>query len=338
VAVFIVSFFFAAITTMAADTQDGTLVSGHPAAAGAPSPLSVSLAESYTPAEMKAIQQELAAISGLRASAALYYLEPSGPAPETDTNEGDTISDESQILRAEDAAALGIPADEVPSAPWIEVPWSYIPGTFQSSGDVPEPGLARATQDLDTSRLRATGLIIAYDGEPLTEERIRTALLAGPLQTYQAPLTIDEMRDTTGSTSAFTREYAYLANLGVIIATVISGISMAVSTISGILDRRRTLALMRLAGMPHTALRRMILAETLLPLLAVFFLSIVLGFICAQLLLSGLTGGRRFVVFELMDPAFFAVLVISLLLAIAAIIATFPTAQRSTALNATRFE
>jgi hypothetical protein len=91
-------------------------------------------------------------------------------------------------------------------------------------------------------------------------------------------------------------------------------------------------------GMPHTTVRRMVLAETLLPLLAVFFLSVALGFLTAQMLLITLTGGRRFVVPELIDPAYFIVIGISLVLAVLAIVATFPTARRSTTLAATRFE
>jgi uncharacterized membrane protein YqjE len=82
----------------------------------------------------------------------------------------------------------------------------------------------------------------------------------------------------------------------------------------------------------------MIAAETILPLLAMFFLSVVLGFVVAELLLVGLTDGRRFVVFSLVDPSYYLVLGISLLLVLATLLATFPTARRSTTLTATRFE
>jgi hypothetical protein len=52
----------------------------------------------------------------------------------------------------------------------------------------------------------------------------------------------------------------------------------------------------------------------------------------------GLTNGRRFVDLSLVDPSYYLVLAISLLIALLTLLATFPTAHRSTTLTATRFE
>jgi hypothetical protein len=364
VAVFVVSFFFAAITTVAADARDAGLVSSMASAEGeadqtagqvadqtagqvadqvagserlptsaaastlTPAPsattlLQAGLAPGYTIAEMDVAQKRLEAVPGVTGTATVYYYETSG--------EGRAV------LRAEDLAVLGIPESDVPDAPWVTVHGSYLPNTFEPVGNETPAELIRPVQLKDVEELRASSLIVACDRDVLMCERVRTAMLVLPLRFYLAPMTLAET-SSGDSTTSFTREYAYLANLGVLIATGISGISMAVSTVSGILDRRRTLALTRLMGMPHTAIRRIIMLETLLPLLTVFLLSVTLGFIVAQLLLVGLTGGRRFVVLSLIDPTYFVVLTISLLLATAAIIATFPTTRRSTALTATRFE
>jgi cell division protein FtsX len=349
VAVFVVTFFFAAVTTVAKDAQDAGFsdsvaqvglgraeISGASNASAGESDNSVvsptadlligSLADNYISVEINAAREQLAAVPAVTGTALAYY--------------NDNASDpdgEWVTLAAEDVAVLGILPSEVPNTPWIEAPANSLPGSVRLEDGETVATTVRAAQVSDVEKLRPGSLFVAYDDNPLARERVRTAMLTLPLRYYGAPQTVAERNDDSW-TSAFTREYAYLANLGVIIATVISGISMAVSTVSSILDRRRTLALMRLMGMPHTAIRRMILTETLLPLLAVFLLSVVLGFAVAQLLLAGLTGGRRFVVFELIDPAYFVVLGISLLLAAAAILATFPTARRTTALAATRFE
>jgi cell division protein FtsX len=328
VAVFVVSFFFAAITSVAADAKpnDPEQSANAPAStstAPAIKLLQAGLAGDYTIAEMDATQKQLAAVPGVTGTATIYYHE---------TSDG-----EQAVLRAEDLTVLGIPKSDVPDAPWVEVHGSYLPNIFQPVGNETPAELIRPAQINDSEELRPSYLLVTCDSSPLVLERVRTAMFTLPLRFYMAPQSTAEMRDNS-STSSFTREYAYLANLGVLIATLISGISMAVSTVSGILDRRRTLALTRLMGMPHTAIRRMIVFETLLPLLTVFLLSVALGFVVAQLLLVGLTDGRRFVVLSLIDPTYFAVLAISLLLASVAIIATFPTARRSTALTATRFE
>jgi hypothetical protein len=379
VAVFVVSFFFAAITTVAADARDadvelagardaeaelaGARDAGLDASAAAggsgadvgsggsaadvgsggsgvgfappfSAPASPAtdllwggLAGDYTIAEMDAAQARLAAVPGVTGTATVYYHEA----------EASEFEGYRAVLRAEDAVVLGIPESAVPDVPWVEVNGGYLPNTLEPVGTEMSVELIRPAQLKDVEELRPSFLVGACDRDSLVYERVRTAMLTLPLRFSVAPMTTTEM-NTDDSTSRFTREYAYLANLGVLIATAISGVSMAVSTVSGIIDRRRTLALTRLMGMPHTVIRRMIVLETLLPLLAVFLLSVALGFFVAQLLLVGLTGGRRFVVLALIDPSYFVVLTISLLLAAAAILATFPTARRSTALTATRFE
>ncbi|MDR1089213.1 MAG: FtsX-like permease family protein [Coriobacteriales bacterium] len=358
VAVFVASFFFAAITIAhveeegdGRDSQQGgaesssdTAGASERSAVGAsPDLLHASLSGGYTVADMDAVQEQLKAADGVTGVAPVYYHERPTATEEGSNTEGEASggaeagpSEGIAVLRARDAAVLGIPEAEVPDAPWIELPPRYLPSASVPEDADPEASI-QAAQFADSSELRPSYLFVGYDGDPLMRERIRTVLLTSSLRLAMVPLTIAEMRDD-GATDSFVQEYAYLANLGVLIATAVSGISMAVSTVSSILDRRRTLALMRLAGMPHTTLRRMIAAETLLPLLVVFLLSAGLGFVVAQLLLSGLTAGRRSVIFSLLDPTYFVVLALSLLLATAAILATFPTARRSTALSVTRFE
>lgn len=177
-------------------------------------------------------------------------------------------------------------------------------------------------------------VLVVTDGAAESLERARTATIAGDLPVGSAPLTRAEA--VTTGLDAWASHYAGLANLGILIATVICAVSMAVSTIAGVLDRRRVLGLLRLAGMPAPTLRRMLLAEAAVPLATAFVLSVVLGFVVAWTLLVGFTGGRRSISWP--DPGYYATIAVSLALAAVAVLATFRTARQSTGLSATRFE
>ena len=109
-----------------------------------------------------------------------------------------------------------------------------------------------------------------------------------------------------------------LAYIGVFVAVVIAGISLAVSTAAAVLDRKRVLGL---RGMPVSVLRKVIVQEAAVPLLAVLLLSVGLGFLVAW-----------------PSTEYYAALSLSLLLALAAVGATFGLVRSSTAITATRFE
>jgi hypothetical protein len=68
-----------------------------------------------------------------------------------------------------------------------------------------------------------------------------------------------------------------LACIGVFVAVVNAGISLAVSTAAAILDRKRMSGLMRLMGIPVSVLPRVIVREATVPLLAVLLLSVGVG-------------------------------------------------------------
>ena len=119
------------------------------------------------------------------------------------------------------------------------------------------------------------------------------------------------------------------------VAVVVAGISLAVSTAAAILDRKRVLGLMRLMGMPVSVLRRVIVQEAAVPLLAVLLLSVGLGFVVAWLMISSFGGGRSI---TWPSTEYYAALSFSLLLALAAVAATFGLIRPNTAITATRFE
>jgi ABC-type antimicrobial peptide transport system permease subunit len=109
-----------------------------------------------------------------------------------------------------------------------------------------------------------------------------------------------------------------LACIGVFVAVVIAGISLAVSTAAAVLDRKRVSGLMRLMGIPVSVLRRVIVREAAVPLLAVLLLSVGGGFFVAWLMIT-LFGGGRTITWP--GPEYYAALSLSLLLALAAVTA-----------------
>ena len=104
---------------------------------------------------------------------------------------------------------------------------------------------------------------------------------------------------------------------------------------AAVIDRRRVLGLMRLIGMPLSALRGVVVREAAVPLAAVLLLSAGLGFCVAWLLVTGLDDSRTV---SWPGPAYLAALGASLLLALVAIAAACGMLRTNTAITTTRFE
>lgn len=73
------------------------------------------------------------------------------------------------------------------------------------------------------------------------------------------------------------KELAELARIGIAATVSVAIVSLAIATVGGLLERRRSLATLRLGGMTVGGLRRVILIEALVPLLGVASLSAGLG-------------------------------------------------------------
>ncbi|MDR1513178.1 MAG: FtsX-like permease family protein [Propionibacteriaceae bacterium] len=223
-----------------------------------------------------------------------------------------------QFLSGTDAAALGHPVpgdtarvdDGLPIAPFTPTP---------------------ATRPAD---LIATQLLVSTsDADAI--ERARTALPSIGIRTSHAPSTRAESI-TGGTTQTWAGEYAVLANLGILVATLISALALAVSALAGMLDRLRVLGLLRLTGMPLRTLRGILTAEAALPLAGVLLAAAGLGWYAAWVIVSGLTRGRRRLDWPGLD--YYLILALSVALSALAILATFRTARTSTSTTTIRFE
>ena len=84
-------------------------------------------------------------------------------------------------------------------------------------------------------------------------------------------------------------QFAALGYVGILIATAVSTVSLAVASVASVLDRRRVLSLLRLVGMARPCLRRTIAWESLLPLSTVLGLSVGVGAYTAWALVTGVS-------------------------------------------------
>ncbi len=222
-----------------------------------------------------------------------------------------------------DAASFGF--DQATDAEFVAVNTGYL--SEEPASFVPAGGS-------DPGERTPTVILIATEGSPAAIEAARTAAGISALPFQDAPMTRAENAGTYLGTME--SSFAALANLGILIATLIAAVSLAVATIAGILDRKRVLGLLRLMGMPVATLRRVIVYEAAIPLLTVSGLSIGLGFLAAWCINAGLTGGRRGI--DWPDPGYLVILAASILFALSACTAAFGTARKSTGLTVTRYE
>jgi len=312
VAVFMVSVFAGAATTADLDAapEDG------------PGLLPVSTLIQYldptldaaNPARTEPLRERLAAISGVT-HVTTIFTRASGDGP-----------DANQLLMSADAAT-GLGLGPVPTASVVSINSDALSGA---------PTVFTPAGATDVSELTPTILLVGTDGSSAAIERARTALqvdaIAGagwmPAGT-RTDLADDRLQSMAAS-------FAILAYLGIGVATLIAGLSLAIATVSAMIDRRRLLALLRLLGMNLSGLRRIITLEAATPLLAVMALSIGLGFLVADLILVGLTGGGRSVGWP--DARYIGALVASAMLALAAVATAVSQLGKNTDLTAIRFE
>jgi hypothetical protein len=227
-------------------------------------------------------------------------------------------------MTTDDARALGY--ETVPDSEWVA--YDHYELTASEVESVPE------VVPVDAGDIGDRGyLYIRTDGSAGARERARTVVEQGGVEA-RVPMTRVDMADL--GTTRLVNSLAVLAYLGIFFSVTIAGISLAVSTVAAMLDRKRVLGLMRLMGMPAGSVRQIIGLEAAVPLITVLGGSVALGFLVAWMIIGGLGQGE----FEMgwPDPRYFLTLAVSLLLAVLAIVAGSATVNRNTSVSATRFE
>ena len=235
------------------------------------------------------------------------------------------------VLPVEDVRALGEAGADSPTG-WVSVDWGWVLGERAD----PAPAQAPQTDGPSSgspSAASAPVLLVATDGGPGAVERARTAMVSAvgaDLVSY--PVSRYDIRAVQAS--ATENQFAALGYIGILIAAGVSTASLAVSTVSSLLARRRVLGLLRLTGMPHAALRRVVAYETLLPVATVLALSIGAAAYTAWVLITGVSAR------SISWPAgsYYAVVGACLALVGVAVLASARAATRMVSGTAVRFE
>ena len=210
------------------------------------------------------------------------------------------------------------------------VPMSLIPFRGTASSTTVWPSASVPPSDLQ--RLPVASIVVGTDGSAAAVERSRTVLeLAYPTAFWVAPNVPGDFESDFANTL---RGWQQLANVIIIASLALAGCSLAVSAVGGLSERKRPFSLLRLSGAPLRVLRRVVVLETAVPMLAVAVVAIGIGFLAAQLFLKAqmdytLTGP---------GPGFFAIVAVGLATCLGIIVSTLPLLQRITGPETARSE
>ena len=172
------------------------------------------------------------------------------------------------------------------------------------------------------TQLPPIALSVATDGAPATIERART-VMERLTPGVEGPTTIDEGNDHA---ARLAQQYQQLAEVVILASLPVAGCSLAVSVGGGLSERRRPFSLLRLSGVPLTALRKVVLWESVVPLLAAAAVAVAAGFGAAELFLRSQLGYAL----QAPGPEYYVVVGGGLLAALAILASTMPLLRRLT--------
>jgi len=217
----------------------------------------------------------------------------------------------------------GAAAAEVPAS-LIEVEGNLAEFTWPAA-DVP-------AQRLDS--LPLASLDVATNGSQPAIEQARTILEnAYPTGTGSPPPPRTVSEYNAGGNAA-DNAYQQLADVVILTSLTVAGCTLAVSVAGGLADRKRPFSLLRLTGARLGMLRRVIVLESAVPLLAVAAVAIGIGFAASAMYATTEMG------LSLVAPgaAYFVLTLAGIVLALGIIAATFPLLRRITGPETARSE
>ena len=173
-----------------------------------------------------------------------------------------------------------------------------------------------------------TRLYVATDGVAASGERVRAAV-----QAVDPTAWVFIASGKVSSVPQFA-EVARIVGLGLIGSLLLAGCSLAVATMTGLLERRREYTFLRAAGMPLSRLRVLVLLQAGVPLVVVSGFSALLGVVVAQAILRMATVAEV----PMPDPSLVGVLGVSLAVAMAVVVATLPAVDGLTRPTSLRSE
>lgn len=181
-----------------------------------------------------------------------------------------------QLLDQRGQALSGRSVAFPPDLPMLSVPPALQAGIdgFAMYGDLIVP------PSLFGDAVPVGTLLIGTDGTASTIEAVRAAL--GALPTVFPPVTAEEAVVLARGT---TDGYARTALIGILTVVLVGGLSLAVTTVDGLRERRRAQAALVALGTPVRLLRRAVLLQTTCPLLLSVGLAILVAAVASWLYL-----------------------------------------------------
>ncbi len=200
---------------------------------------------------------------------------------------------------------------------------------FGSLASLTWPAADVSAQRLDS--LPLASLNVVTNGSQRAIEQARTVLENAYPTGTGTPYTL---QDDTAQANGAINAYQQLADVVMLTSLAIAGCTLAVSVAGGLAERKRPFSLLRLTGARLGLLRRVIVMESAVPLLAVAAVAIGTGF-GASALYSTMEMQISLVS---PDGAYYVLTAIGIVLALAVILATFPLLRRITGPETARSE
>jgi hypothetical protein len=236
-------------------------------------------------------------------------------------------------LQLQDFPAAVVSCAQLASAPGLGrcpagAAAAKVPATLT---DIWGANLAEVTwpaADVSSGRLDSLplgSLDVATNGSQPVIEQARTVLEnAYPTGTGSPPPRT--LGEAAGDNNVAENAYQQLADVVILTSLIIAGSTLATSVAGGLADRKRPFSLLRLTGARLGMLRRVIVLESAVPLLAVAAVAIGTGFGASAMYAA------TEIHLPLVTPgaAFFVLTSAGIVLALALIMATFPLLRRIT--------
>jgi hypothetical protein len=148
-------------------------------------------------------------------------------------------------------------------------------------------GITWPAANVPAARLDSLGvdaINVATNGAVPVVEQARTVLEnARAYPSASAPFTLGDLIAQDNSTN---NDYQQLANTVILVSLPIAGCTLAAGIAGGLADRKRPFSLLRLTGARLATLRRVVVLESAVPLLAVAAVAIGTGFAAAAMFAS----------------------------------------------------
>ncbi|HEX7613427.1 MAG TPA: FtsX-like permease family protein, partial [Candidatus Limnocylindrales bacterium] len=190
--------------------------------------------------------------------------------------------------------------------------------------------LSDGTAPMTAADLPVTRLYVNTDGSAAAGERVLAAVQGA------APSAVVVLSGEEVSRIPQFAEVSRIVGLGLLGSLLLAGCSLAVATMTGLLERRREYTFLRAAGMPVSRLRALVVLQSGVPLIVVSGFSALLGIAVAQAMLR--LADATSVPLPLPDASIVWLLGASLAAAMGVVVATLPAVDGLTRPTSLRSE